>query len=249
MHWNGKPCSVCTTPSSDFGRFYEEREGERKVQKSNAGPAIACQKLNWAKYSPWDQIHLFQVLTSSLVMWRKLAEMTANIRLSTDSSVPSLLIRLSHNPSLARSHLHEPWLLSSMSVRDKHTLVYFKRQSIPKASIDSNCNINWTWNANLKLEMSVVHSFWNNKWLWLPLLLSFFICPHTDRCWALQPLLRDRTTPMCPCSETELPWDMREDEYALLAPHSLPQPTPVFSPLPERSLRLPHSLAATVIGT
>lgn len=176
-------------------------------------------------------------------MWRKLAEMT-----SPSSTTRPLTQVFPHSSSDSSTIPHSLTLAWTLTVRDTNTPLFTLKDRVSQNLLVTQTvldNIHWTWNANLRLEMRVVHSFWDNKWLWLPLLLFFYLSVPTqtdaERCSRFSGTRR----PLCVPAQRQSFHETRE----WMNTFSLPQPTPVFSPLPERSLRLPNSLAATVIGT
>lgn len=78
-----------------------------------------------------------------------------------DSSVP-LLPNQTLPQSLTHSHWHRLSLLSSMGAHDTYTPLFtLKDRASQKLLVTQTIlgSIHWTGNANLRLEMHVVHSF------------------------------------------------------------------------------------------
>lgn len=108
-----------------------------------------------------------------------------------------------------------------MGVRDTNTPLFTLKDRVSQNLLVTQTvldNIHWTWNANLRLEMRVVHSFRDSKWLWLPLLLSFYLSVPTqtdaERCSCFCGTGR----PLCVPAQRQSSHETRERMNTLLAP-------------------------------
>lgn len=96
-------------------------------------------------------------------MWRKLAEMT-----SPSSTIRPLTQVFPHSSLDSSTIPHSLTLAWTLTVRDTNTPLFTLKDRVSQNLLVTQTvldNIHWTWNANLRLEMRVVHSFWDNKWL------------------------------------------------------------------------------------